>query len=445
MNRYKKILLVIFLLVFSFSYNPGADEKGHSLADKLRPGNVRLTNEHSSAEGFEAAEKTVRSFMRKWSISGASLAIAKNGSLVYAKGFGLIDTLSGEEVQPYNKFRTASISKLITAIAVMKLQEEGRLSLDDKVFGPEGILNDDYFSNPVDKRVYDITVAHLLSHKGGWTLRWGDQMFMPLTIADKMGLKPPVPTRTIIRYALDKRLHFTPGKGKAYSNLGYSILGLVVEKVTSMPYEDYCRKYILAPIGIFDMQMARNLPSEKAPYEVTYYEPSDIVPKPSIYGTNELVSPCYGGNDIEALGAAGAWLATAPDLVRLALSVDGFDTRRDILSENTIDFMTDISNGLAPIGWKTTYPNGTWWRTGSYPGTAGMMKRQADGTVWVVLLNSSAWNGPEIHSFINSMMTRVISQVKDWPSGDLLEHSLPVPLFADLTDYQSKAGLLQEP
>ena len=425
MNRYKKILLVIFLLVFPFSYNPGAVEKGHLLADKLRPGNVRLTNEHSSAEEFEAAEKTVRSFMRKWSISGASLAIAKNGSLVYAKGFGLIDTLSGEEVQPYNKFRTASISKLITAIAVMKLQEEGRLSLDDKVFGPEGILNDDYFSNPVDKRVYDITVAHLLSHKGGWTLRWGDQMFMPLTIADKMGLKPPVPTRTIIRYALDKRLHFTPGKGKAYSNLGYSILGLVVEKVTSMPYEDYCRKYILAPIGIFDMQMARNLPSEKAPYEVTYYEPSDIVPKPSIYGTNELVSPCYGGNDIEALGAAGAWLATAPDLVRLALSVDGFDTRRDILSENTIDFMTDISNGLAPIGWKTTYPNGTWWRTGSYPGTAGMMKRQADGTVWVVLLNSSAWNGPEIHSFINSMMTRVISQVKDWPSGDLLEHSLP--------------------
>lgn len=445
MNRYKKILLVIFLLVFPFSYNPGAVEKGHLLADKLRPGNVRLTNEHSSAEEFEAAEKTVRSFMRKWSISGASLAIAKNGSLVYAKGFGLIDTLSGEEVQPYNKFRTASISKLITAIAVMKLQEEGRLSLDDKVFGPEGILNDDYFSNPVDKRVYDITVAHLLSHKGGWTLRWGDQMFMPLTIADKMGLKPPVPTRTIIRYALDKRLHFTPGKGKAYSNLGYSILGLVVEKVTSMPYEDYCRKYILAPIGIFDMQMARNLPSEKAPYEVTYYEPSDIVPKPSIYGTNELVSPCYGGNDIEALGAAGAWLATAPDLVRLALSVDGFDTRRDILSENTIDFMTDISNGLAPIGWKTTYPNGTWWRTGSYPGTAGMMKRQADGTVWVVLLNSSAWNGPEIHSFINSMMTRVISQVKDWPSGDLFEHSLPVPLFADLTDYQPKAGLLQEP
>ncbi len=436
MNRLKKILLAT-LLVSLFSHNPGAVEKEHLIADKLRPGNVRLTNENSSGKEFEAAEKTVRSFMRKWSINGASLAIAKNGNLVYAKGFGFVDTLTREEVQPYHKFRTASISKLITAVAVMKLNEEDRLSLDDKVFGPEGILNDDYFSNPVDKRVYDITVAHLLSHEGGWTMRWGDQMFMPLTIADKMGLKPPVPTRTIIRYALDKRLHFTPGKGKAYSNLGYSILGLVVEKVAAMPYEDYCRKYVLAPIGIFDMQMAHNLPSEKAPFEVTYYEPSDIVLKPSIYGTNELVSPSYGGNDIEALGAAGAWLATATDLARLALSVDGSDTRKDMLSENTIDFMTDISNGFAPVGWKTTYPNGTWWRTGSYPGTAGMIKRQADGTVWVVLLNSSAWNGPEIHSYINSMMARVISQVKDWPYNDLFDYSLPVPLFTDLTDYSN--------
>lgn len=433
MTRLRKILLAT-LLVSLFSYNPGAVEKEHLITDKLRPGNVRLTNDNSSGKDFEVAEKTIRSFLRQWSISGASIAIAKDGKLIYAKGFGYVDTLSGEEVQPYHKFRTASISKLITAVAVMKLNEEGKLSLDDKVFGPDGILNDDYFSNPVDKRVYDITVAHLLSHEGGWTMRWGDQMFMPLTVADKMGLKPPVPTRTIIRYALDKRLHFTPGKGKAYSNLGYSILGLVIEKVTGMPYEEYCRKYVLAPIGIYDMQMAHNLLSQKAPFEVTYYEPSDIVPKPSIYGTNELVSPSYGGNDIEALGGAGAWLATAPDLVRLALAVDGFDTRKDILSDYTVDFMTDNSNGFAPVGWKTTYPNGTWWRTGSYPGTAGMIKRQADGTVWVVLLNSSAWNGPEIHSYINGMMSRIISQVKRWPYTDLFEYSLPVPLFADIKD-----------
>ncbi len=433
LSRLKKILLAS-LLISIFSINPGAVEKRYAVVDKLRPGNVRLTNTNSSGRDYSAAEKTIRSFMRKWSISGASVSVAIDGKLLYAKGFGYSDTISMEETQPYHKFRVASISKLVTAVAVMKLVEEGRLSMDDKVFGEQGILNDPYFSNPKDERVNNITVAHLLAHEGGWSMRWGDQMFMPLTIADKMGVKPPVPTRAIIRYALDKRLHFTPGTGKAYSNLGYSILGLVVEKASGMPYEEFCTKAVLEPLGIYDMSLAHNLPSQRAPFEVSYYEPPDIVPKPSIYGTGELVSPSYGGNDIEALGGAGAWLATSPDLLRLALAIDGFETRQDILSMQTIEFMTDNSNGLAPIGWKTTLNNGTWWRTGSFPGSAGMVKRESGGIVWVVLLNSSAWNGPEIHSYINNMMARVISQVKEWPDHDLFEYSLPVPLNTNLPD-----------
>jgi CubicO group peptidase (beta-lactamase class C family) len=373
--------------------------------------------------------------LRKWSITGASVAVAKNGKLIYARGFGYTDTISKEEVQPYHKFRIASISKLVTAVAIMKLAEEDKLSLNDTVFGPNGILNDPYFSNPKDKRVFRITVAHLLSHEGGWTQRYGDQMFMPLVVADHMGMKPPVDTKTIVRFALDKRLHFTPGKGRAYSNLGYSILGLVIEKVTGMSYEEYCRKEILEPIGIYDMTLAHNLPERKAPYEVSYYTPSDVVPKPSIYGTGEMVPPSYGGNDIEALGGAGSWLATAPDLMRLLLAVDGLGTKGDILTPESISFMTDTRNGLAPVGWKTTI-NGTWWRTGSFPGTAGMMKRQANGISWIVLLNSSAWNGPEIYSFINNMMYRVISQLKNTGNDDLFDYSLPVPLFNDFPALQ---------
>ena len=433
MSRIRKILLVT-LFVSVISYNPGAVERGSNGEEKLVPGNIRLTNSNSSGREFAAAERTMKSFMRKWSIAGASVAVAIDGRLVYAKGFGYSDTTSKEEVQPYHKFRIASISKLVTAVAVMKLKEEGKLSLNDRVFGPDAILNDSYFSNPKDKRVYGITVAHLLSHEGGWTQRWGDHMFMPLVIADKMGVKPPADTRTIIRYALDKRLHFTPGKGKAYSNLGYSILGLVVEKVSGMLYEDYCRKKVLEPLGIYDMTLAHNLHEQRAPFEVTYYEPSDIVLKPSIYGTGELVSPSYGGNDIEALGGAGAWLATAPDLMRLLLAVDGFPSREDILTESSINYMTDNENGFAPVGWKTTVYNGTWWRTGSFPGSAGMLKRQPDGTAWVVLLNSSAWNGPEIYSFINNMMYRVLSQVKHWPDEDLFTFSLPLPLNNDLNN-----------
>jgi CubicO group peptidase (beta-lactamase class C family) len=372
--------------------------------------------------------------MRRWSIAGASIAVSKAGKLIYARGFGFADTASREKTQPYSKFRIASISKLITAVAVMKLVEEGKLSLNARVFGPDAILNDTCFSNPKDKRVYGITVAHLLSHEGGWTQRWGDQMFMPTVVAEKMGVKMPVDTRTIIRFALDKRLHFTPGTGKAYSNLGYSILGLVIEKVSGMPYEDYCKKYVLEPIGIFDMSLAHNLSSQKAPFEVTYYEPSDVVLKPSIYGTGELVEPSYGGNDIEALGSAGAWIATAPDLLRLMLTIDGFTSKQDILSEQSIRFMTDTENGFAPVGWKGTRINGDWWRTGSFPGSAGMMKRESDSTEWVVLFNSSAWNGPEIYSYINNMMFRVLSQTKQWPGNDLFKYSMMVPLKTSIED-----------
>jgi CubicO group peptidase (beta-lactamase class C family) len=433
LNRSRKILMISLLLVF-WSINPGARENSVTIVEKLVPTNVRLTNSYSSVGDFEGSEKIVNSFLRRWTIAGASIAISKDGKLIYARGFGYADSTTHQETQPYNQFRIASISKLITAVGIMKLCEEGKLSLKDKVFGSEGILNDLYFSNPKDKRVYDITVAHLLSHQSGWSQRYGDQMFMPLVVAKKMGVRTPVDTRTIVRFALDKRLQYTPGAGRAYSNLGYSILGLIIEKVSGLSYEDFCKHEIFEPLGIYDITIAGNLSSDKTPFEVSYYEPSDVVLKPSIYDTCKLVVPSNGGNDIKALGGAGAWLATAPDLMRLLLAVDGFGTRPDILTDESIRFMTDNNNGFAPVGWKATVIDGTWWRTGSFPGSAGMMKRQSDGISWVVLFNSSAWNGPEIYNYINYMMSRVISKIKVWPDYDLYSYSIPVPLKTTLAD-----------
>jgi CubicO group peptidase (beta-lactamase class C family) len=424
----KKKLFLIGILVFFVSINPGARERDAVEFEKLVPTSVRLINSASMGVEFSDVEKTVNSFLNKWSINGISIAIAKEGKLVYARGFGYSDTSLNAETQPFNKFRIASVSKLVTAIAIMKLKEEGKLDLSDKVFGPEGILNDPFFANPKDKRVYGITVEHLLSHEGGWTQRYGDQMFMPTVIAEKMGITGPVDTKTIVRWALDKNLQYTPGTGRAYSNLGYSILGLVVEKASGLPYEEYCRKAVLEPLGIYDMSIGGNLPSEKAPLEVTYYEPCNAKMKPSIYNPGEMTLACYGGNDIRNLGGAGGWIATAPDLMRLLLAVDGFDTRPDILSKEDINLMTSNDRGSAPIGWKSIMNNGIWWRTGYFPGTTAMLKRQPDGFSWVVLCNTSSWNGSGIYSYINNMMTKVFSQVKSWPDYDLFSYSLPVPL-----------------
>ncbi|HUW93050.1 MAG TPA: serine hydrolase domain-containing protein [Bacteroidales bacterium] len=420
------IFIVVILLIAAVS--PVGTERAGLVNHMLVPAHTRIDNSLNDNELFITAEKGVEWFMNNYDLKGTSIAVARDGKLVYAHGFGYSSVSDSAPAEPYNRFRVASISKLVTAIAIMKLHEEGKLSVNDRVFGPEGILTDSIYSNPKDKKVFDITVGHLLGHMGGWTQRYGDQMFMPLVVAKTMGVPLPVDIRTIVRFALSKRLHFTPGAGQSYSNLGYSILGLVIEKVSGMSYEAYCVNNILEPLGIYDMALGHNLPEEKLPFEVSYYEVADAKPKPSVYGTGEMLMSSRGGNDIEALGAAGAWVATTPDLLRLLLAVDGFDSRKDILSDESIDFMTDSSNGYAPVGWRAALQNGTWWRTGSFPGTIGMMKRMPDGTAWVVLFNTSAWNGPELSSDIDYMISKFIQRVGSWPEKDLFSYSLPVPI-----------------
>jgi len=426
-NRGLRILLVTVLVIFSFVLPVGTERAG-LFDDSFLPAHLRIDNSLTDSELFDNAEKSVEWFLMNYDIKGASVAVAREGKLVYARGFGYASLADSVPVEPYHRFRIASVSKLVTAVAIMKLQEEGLLSVHDRVFGSDGILDDTLFNNPKDKRVFDITVGHLLAHEGGWSQRYGDQMFMPEVIARTLDVPMPVDTKTIIRFALDKNLHFTPGAGQSYSNLGYSILGLVIEKVSGMGYEEYCARNVLEPLGIYDMALGHNLPDMSLPLEVSYYEVSNAPLKPSVYGTGEMVPASRGGNDIEALGAAGAWVATAPDLMRLLLSVDGFDDPKDILSPESITFMTDVYNGYAPVGWRATMVNGSWWRTGSFSGTTAMMKRMPDGTAWVVLLNSSAWNGPELSSDIDQMMSRFLSKVRDWPEHDLFSYSVPVPI-----------------
>ena len=110
------------------SFNPGAQENYVVIVDKLVPNNVRITNNNPVSQDYPDADKIVNSFLHKWSVAGASVAVSKNGKLIYARGFGFADTVEKIQTQPFNQFRIASISKLITAIAIMKLHEEGKLS-----------------------------------------------------------------------------------------------------------------------------------------------------------------------------------------------------------------------------------------------------------------------------------------------------------------------------
>lgn len=352
-------------------------------------------------------------------IGGASVAVSVNGKMVYAKGLGFSNAEDSIPMKPYNRMRIASGSKLITAVAIMRLVQEGRISLHQKIFGPTGVLNDDKYLTYRDKRMGYVTIYQLLNHSGGWTSRYGDPMFMSHTIAQRMGKSLPVSMEDIIRFMQEKNMHFMPGTFSSYSNFGYGILGEVVAKTTGMPYEDYVRSEVLAPLGIYDMQIGFSKKSEQLPLEACYYEADTSHVVFDYTGGSELVRRAYGGSDIQTLGSAGGWIANATDLLKLSLTIDGFPTVPDQLSKLMVDTMVNSHEGFDPLGWRTTIGD-AWYRSGTLAATSAMIARLPNGINYVVLLNCSNYRGPELATMIRKVMDRAVMSVETWPQTDLL-------------------------
>lgn len=424
------LFFVFYFLEIAFILPTNASDVLNNADDVLKLKNtktpLRLNNEHSSYYELRSIDSVFSKFIRRWGIAGASVAIAKDGKMVYTKGFGKADKETGEFVQPDHLFRIASVSKLITAAGIMKLVEDGYLELNDYVFGPRGILNDSIYSKILDPKVKDITIRHLLKHQGGWSASMGDPMFETLEIALKMNVPPPADPVTVTQYMLAKRLHFKPGTKSSYSNLGYCILGQVIEKVSDVTYEKYIQSKILNPLGIYNMQIGKNLILDKALNEVSYYDYDGALSRLSIYGTGDFVSRTYDGTNVEGLGAAGGWIATSSQLLKLVLAIDGFDTKPDILSVASIEAMTSgVEAGGSPLGWKGVDAKGNWWRTGTLAGTSALVMRQADGTSFAVILNSSTYKGPRFTTEINKAMQKALNGIEEWPSHDLFSYFEP--------------------
>ena len=167
-----KRIVVFIALVLLFLFGEIAltfSDKGYPslLNDEEVPFSLLLDNQYSDFDGTQSIDSKVESFIKLWKIQGASMAVTKDEHLVYAKGFGTANSETGEDVKPGHLFRIASVSKLITAVAVMKLYEEGKLDLEEKVFGPLGILNDSVFLSYQDERIEEISISDLLNHTAG--------------------------------------------------------------------------------------------------------------------------------------------------------------------------------------------------------------------------------------------------------------------------------------
>lgn len=367
-----------------------------SLPQPVLPLNETLTNATCDTSVLRPMERQIERYMEQWHLQGVSLSIVRNDSLIYAKGFGWADKEKGLKMEPRNLLRLASISKLITAVGIMVLQERGQLSLQSKVFGPEGILKDSTYCSVIrDKNYYDITVEHLLRHKAGFTARYGDPMFSTRTIILQNHLSGAPDHKTLLRCMLRKRLHFKPGTSQEYSNLGYMILSEIIEQVSGQSYEDFIRDNVLTPVGCREFKIAGNYYTDRHENEVRYYVQANDLPVPEYNNSGDSVVRCYGGNDIKSLAGAGAWVASTPELALLVSAIDGREGIPDIISKESVDAMTEyFDQDTYSLGWNDTNPEKGWVRSGTFSGTNALIKYFPDGECWVFVSNTSTWKGP---------------------------------------------------
>lgn len=353
-----------------------------------------LSNASSDYVPLQPMEREIEHFMAKWDIKGMSLAMSRNDSLLYAKGFGWADMEMGKTMEANSIMRIASASKLVTASAIMKLVEQRRLTLHSLVFGEQGILNSRDFTDAIhDPRVREITVEDLLKHQGGFTLGAGDPMFNTVELKKAKQLTEAPSNQDLVKIVLGRRLGFHPGKGRRYSNFGYMLLSLVIEKVSGQGYWDFVSNNILEPAGAYGFMPATNYYDEGNLREVKYYSP-DAELVEDFNTPSKMVDRCYGGANINALMGAGGWCASAASLCRLVASIDGNPGVPDVLTSSSVNLMTAHEDDeKVCLGWTESDVNGKWSRSGTLSSAHALIERFPDGECWVITMNTGVWTG----------------------------------------------------
>src|ERR1051325_9214254 len=224
-------------------------------------------------------------------VPSASVAVVKDGKIVYLHAYGSARLEPNTPATSEMRYSIGSISKQFTAAALLLLQEQGKLSLDDKVakFIPDLT------------RANEVTIRQLLSHTSGYQDYWPQDYVMPFM------LKPVTAQQILDRWAR-KPLDFDPGTKWQYSNTNYVIAGVIVEKAAGKPLLEFLREKVFAPLG---MRSVLNIDQEK----LTESDPTGYMR----YALGPLrVAPKEGRG---WLFAAGELAMTAEDLARWDISI----------------------------------------------------------------------------------------------------------------------------
>lgn len=289
-----------------------------------------------------------------------SVSVSKDGQIVHEAAFGRRLPWADDFTDSRDRYRIASISKVLTAVVVLKLVEQGRLGIDQVVgWDLAGYVG----AAPTDPRLGGITVRRLLSHTAG------------LGLGDTLTFGAVVPSCPVAaQRLLTGTLSYNPGTGYVYANLGYCLLGLLVEQVTGRPYTDVVQEVVLTPLGIGDMAIGPTYGT--GPTDVWHWTRANA-------------------NYMEVLWAAGAWLATTTDLVKIIDSLDPAKPGYHPLAASTAGALCQGSGFMdKPDRWyglgMICFTDGTWGHTGTLESVHAVVLHRPGGVTFSVLVSGNS-------------------------------------------------------
>ena len=287
-----------------------------------------------AAPRLAAFDERVREFMENQGVSAGQLAVYSRGKLDLNHGY---TNGNHPAVEPTNLFRIASCSKLFTCASITVLRDSRKLDMNSKVFPLLGIHEPGVKKHKPPQHINDITVQNLVDHAGGWNdhievivngvtipSSGFDPVFSIRKIAEEMELSGLPTKMDVARYMYGQPLQFVPGtqdynstNGNSYSNFGYVLLGLVVEKISGKRYPEFVRSVPLAHDGTSDVFLAHTAEREKLPREVWYEDPG-TGPSALQPFKNVNVPYPYGGEGFvtELMDSGGGLATTAGTLAR---------------------------------------------------------------------------------------------------------------------------------
>lgn len=369
---------------------------------KLPEGSIPATGD--PRQNLEPISEVLLKALTDNNIPGATVCVARNGVIVGARGFGYADLESNTPMAPDARIRIASISKPIIAVAVLLLMEDGKLQLDDLVI--DFLKRDQKIEIPngIDTAWNRLTIRHLLQHSGGWNRdKSRDPIFELVEITRALKLRKMARVPDIVRYQLMQPMDFEPGSEYQYSNFGYCLLGRVIEVASGQSCESFVSERILIPAGMNQTQPGRTKFRERAENEAHYYTQKlklfpaiwDIAPGRKS-GKFELVAAPYGQWDLDVMGAQGAWISTASDLVRFAIAIDApsnplLKPESLRLMQERPSFVDSADDRWYGLGWNARSADSpqriNLWHDGVFAGSSAILVKRWDQCVWAVLFN----------------------------------------------------------